>query len=90
MIFHRPGRRESAVRQGKHKLFVKWTTKGEVETRELYSVDRIPTEEGNDIARKNSRKADELQSLLVNYLESVNAEKPKPRSKGKGKKRKKN
>jgi arylsulfatase A len=88
LIFHRPGRRESAVRQGKHKLFVKWTTKGEVETRELYSVDRIPTEEGNDIARKNSRKADELQSLLVNYLESVNAEKPKPRSKGK--KRKKN
>jgi arylsulfatase A len=85
LIFHRPGRRESAVRQGKHKLFVKWTIKGEVETRELYSVDRIPTEEGNDIAKKNSQKADELQTLLVNYLESVNAEKPKPRGKGKGK-----
>jgi arylsulfatase A len=85
LIFHRPGKRESAIRQGDHKLFVNWDIKGKVTASELYRVDANPTEEGNGLKKQNPRKAADLQKLLLNYLESVNAEKPKPRGKRKKK-----
>ncbi len=83
LIFHRPGKLESAIREGRHKLFIKWTPQGEIAASELYLVERNPAEEGNDLAAKNAEKVDVLQKKLLTYLESVDAEKPKPKKKKK-------
>ncbi|MDF1754472.1 MAG: sulfatase [Verrucomicrobiales bacterium] len=74
LFFHRPGKRESAVRQGDLKLFVNWNPKGEINSRELYQVEPNPRERGHNIASKHPEKADAMQSLLLGYLKSVNAE----------------
>ncbi|MDF1814009.1 MAG: sulfatase [Verrucomicrobiales bacterium] len=74
LFFHRPGKRESAVRQGDHKLFVKWHPKGKIISRELYQIEPDPREQGHDIAASHPEKADAMQSLLLDYLKSVNAE----------------
>ena len=86
LIFHRPGKFESAIRHGDHKLFVKWNAKGEVDSTELYQLDPNPTEEGRDLKAGQLQTAAELQKRLLGYLESVNAEKPKPRAPRKGRK----
>lgn len=89
LIFHRPRRLESAIRKGQHKLFVKWTPQGKIKVTELYQVDPRPTEEGHDLADKNPQKVAALKKQLLQFLESVDAEKPKPatpkRKKGKRK-----
>ena len=79
LIFHRPGKLESAIRAGQHKLFVKWTVQGQIANRELYRVDENPTEHGNDIAESNPDLVKKLEKTLLDYLDSVDAEKPKPR-----------
>ena len=81
LIFHRPGKFESAIRQGRHKLFVKWTAQGKIAAAELYVVDPNPAEEGRNLAAGNPKKVAALRKELVQYLASVDAEKPKPRSK---------
>lgn len=81
LIFHRPGKFESAIRQDRHKLFVKWTPQGKIAATELYLVDPNPTEQGHDLAKRNPKKANALQKQLLEYLESVDAEEPKPRVK---------
>ena len=81
LIFHRPGKLQSAIRQDRHKLFVKWTPQGKIAASELFLVDPNPTEEGHDLAAKNPEKTDALREQLLAYLESVDAEKPKPRAK---------
>ena len=87
LIFHRPGRRQSALRQADHKLFINWTTKGAIDSSELYLVNANPTEEGNNIKGKNPQRAAALQKQLLDYLKSVDAEKPKPAGRRKKKKR---
>lgn len=85
LIFHRPGKLESAIREGDYKLFVRWTSQGKIATRELYRVNVNPTEQGNGLTSKDEAKADTLEKRLLKYLSSVNAEKPSPK-KGKQKK----
>ena len=89
LIFHRPRRLESAIRQGRHKLVIKWTPQGKIKAAELYEVDPNPTEEGHDLADKNPKKVAAMKEQLLQYLESVDAEEPKPaaskRKKGKRK-----
>lgn len=80
LIFHRPRRLESAIRQGRHKLFVKWTPQGRIAATELYDVDPNPTEEGRNLAAENPGKVGALREQLLGYLGSVDAEKPKPRN----------
>lgn len=80
LIFHRPGRMFSAIRQGEHKLVVYWQVNGKVRSRELYRFDSHPREEGRDIAGKDPATADRLQGILLAYLDSVNAEKPRPKA----------
>ena len=75
LFFHRPGRRFSAIRQGDYKLMLFWTPDGAVHHRELYHLDPDPREEGRNIVESKSAKADELQELLLAYLNSVDAEK---------------
>jgi len=77
LIFHRPGRSFSAIRQGDYKLLLFWRRDGKVRTRELYRFDPDPREEGRDLAAERPDKADALQRLLLTYLKSVNAEIPK-------------
>lgn len=79
LIFHRPGKYESAIRNAEHKLFVKWTDNGKISDRQLYRVDENPTEDGNDITDDNPELVKTLEGKLLGYLESVAAEKPKPR-----------
>lgn len=76
LIFHRPGRLFSAIRQGDYKLMLFWKPDGSIDGRELYRVAPNPREEGNDIAEKEPAKADAMQKTLVDFLKSVNAEQP--------------
>ncbi|MGB0578894.1 MAG: sulfatase-like hydrolase/transferase [Limisphaerales bacterium] len=78
LIFHRPRKFESTIRQGRHKLFVSWTPQGKIKAAELYAVDPNPTVEGNNLADKNPKRVVALQKQLLQFLESVDAEKPKP------------
>lgn len=92
LIFHRPGKMFSAIRQGEHKLMVYWQLNGDVQKRELFQFDSHPREEGHDIADKDPATADRLQAILLAYLDSVNAEKPKagaPKKKKGGNRKKK-
>lgn len=85
VVFHRPGRGVSAIRQSQHKLMVYWKADGTVQRRELYDVGDNPVEQNRDIAAMNLKRADELQAVLVQFLKSVDAEKPadfSPKRKG--------
>lgn len=85
LFFHRPGRRMSAVRQGAWKLMVFWTQAGEVASRELYHVGKNPREvAGRDLATVEAEKAEAMETLLLDYLKEVDAEKV-PAGKGKKK-----
>ena len=77
IFFHRPGKMFSTIRRGDHKLMIYWTPEGKVRTRELYQVNPNPREEGHDVADKLPAKVDELETALLNFLKSVDAEKPK-------------
>ncbi len=85
LIFHRPGRRESAIRDEVFKLFIKWTPQGKIAARELYQVDEDPREEGHDVSVEHPQKVKSLESQLLSYLESVDAEKPSPNQRKKPK-----
>ncbi|MEM7147855.1 MAG: sulfatase-like hydrolase/transferase, partial [Verrucomicrobiota bacterium] len=87
LFFHRPGKKESAIRKDDHKLRVVWNTDGTVASRELYQVDPNPVEEGNNIADAHPETADLLQKQLLDYLESVDAETPSPPAPKKKKKK---
>lgn len=76
LIFHRPGRKVFAIRQGDDKLLLFWDKNGAVASRELYRFSPDPRETGRDRATEDPAKADALQSVLVAYLKSVNAETP--------------
>ncbi len=80
LIFHRPGKFESAIRENNDKLFIKWTPQGQIAAREFYRVDLNPTEHGHDRAKDNSTRVDAMEKRLLEYLASVNAEKPKPKT----------
>jgi arylsulfatase A-like enzyme len=76
LIFHRPRRKFSAIRQDDYKLMLFWTAEGDVSSRELYRFNPDPREEGRDLSDVRPEKADALQEMLLNYLESVDAETP--------------
>jgi arylsulfatase A-like enzyme len=89
LVFHRPMRRVSAIRQGQHKLLIEWTSKGEVQSRKVTDVRSDPSEK-KDLSNSNPALADALQKKLAGYLKSVNARMPgrsgkRDRSPGKGK-----
>lgn len=91
LIFHRPGRLVSVIRQGEYKLLVNWNRNNTIASRELFRFAPDPREEGRDIARKEPARADALQATLLSYLESVNAEQvPAGGGGGGGKGKKKN
>lgn len=92
LFFHRPRRLESAVRSADHKLHIQWNVKGEVTNRQLFKVDLNPTEEGNDLAADHPELVQSLEKKLLEYLTSVDAEKPKPQppKKKRNNKKKKN
>jgi len=78
LIFHRPGRLSSAIRQGPYKLFIKWNKDAEIESRNLYNLDaEVIESERTDIIGSMTDQADQLQNTLLNYLRSVNARDPK-------------
>ena len=76
IFFHRPGRGFSAIRRGDHKLMVFWRADGTVARRELCHVGANPREEGRDIANEQKPTADAMETILLEFLESVDAEKP--------------
>lgn len=80
LFFHRPRRNYSVVRQGDHKLILFWNSLGGVQGRELYEVDSNPREtDARDLAKENPGRADELQALLIDYLQEVGAYYPPPK-----------
>ncbi len=78
LIFHRPQRGQSAIRQGDYKLMLNWTKQGGIRSRALYKLDTHPREEGADLAEAQPKRAAALEKLLLEYLESVDAEKAGP------------
>lgn len=88
LIFHRPRRLFSVVRQGPYKLMVHWNRKDEIVSRELYRLDADPREDMRGIAEEKPEVAASLERLLRDYLDQVDAEKvaevrrPRPRRKG--------
>lgn len=74
LIFHRPGNRVSAIRQGDYKLLANWDRKGGIASRQLFNVASNPIEEGRDIASQEPARADALEKALLAYLKSVKAE----------------
>ena len=83
LYFHRPGRTESALRQGDYKLMLKWKVTGEIVSRALYMVSKNPREEGRDIASDHPDRVAAMEKVLLDHLEAVDAEKPTPRVKKK-------
>jgi arylsulfatase A-like enzyme len=77
LVFHRPGRGVSAIRQGDYKLMLAWDKNGGIASRELYRFAPDPREAGRDIAKQEPARADRLQAVLLDYLESTNAETPR-------------
>jgi arylsulfatase A len=72
LIFHRPRVLQSAVRQGDYKLFIKWNKNGEIQSRSLYNMSKSVVEnENNDILEKSPEKADQLQKILLDHINSV-------------------
>ena len=76
VVFHRPGRRVSAIRQGNDKLMVFWKSDGTVARRELFDVGENPREEGRDTAAKQKSKTRTMEATLLAFLKSVDAETP--------------
>lgn len=76
LVFHRPKRGYSSIIKGNFKLVVKWNHSAEIEKLQLYDLSLNPVEDGNEISEKHPKKVNELQKKLMNYLKSVNAEKP--------------
>lgn len=74
LFFHRPRRSFSAIREGDYKLMLYWSKDGSVDRHELYKVDRNPTEEGNEITKKNAAIAEKLKNRLLAHLYLVDAE----------------
>lgn len=76
IFFHRPRRGFSAIRQGNQKLMVFWRQNGTIARRELYDVGENPREEGRDIAGEFQGRAEELEGMLLGFLEAMDAEGP--------------
>ena len=75
LVFHRPGKYVSAIRQNDLKLMVNWTPEGKIKSRSLHDVKSDPAESKN-LANANVEKADQLEKLLLEFLATVHAEKP--------------
>ncbi len=75
LVFHRPGRFMSAIRQGDDKLFINWTPQGKIKSRVLSDLKSDPYEQKN-LAESKTAKADELQAKLLGYLKKVEARAP--------------
>jgi arylsulfatase A-like enzyme len=89
LVFHRPRRRGSILTQGEYKLFLNWDKDGKPSGAALYNTLKDPTE-GTDLAAKQPERVASMQSTLLTFLESVNAEKagavPNPKKNKKKKK----
>jgi arylsulfatase A-like enzyme len=79
LLFHRPRRLMSAVRQGSDKLFVTWKPTGGVDAMALHDVGRDPREtEERDRSANEPERTQELFKILSMHLDAVDAERPKP------------
>lgn len=75
LVFHRPRRYVSVIRQNDFKLMVNWTPTGSIKSRSLHNVKTDPIE-SKDLAKIDVEKADRLEKLLLTFLDDVDAEKP--------------
>ncbi|QDU38347.1 Choline-sulfatase [Maioricimonas rarisocia] len=75
LIFHRPRRRMSAIREGRYKLFVEWNANGKIRSTALFDVHADPAE-SNDLSASDPERAARLRKMLTDYLAAVDAEQP--------------
>ena len=68
IIFHRPEKLFSAIRERDHKLMLFWKRNGEVDRHELFDVNANPTEEGNDLSVEKPDKAESMKPKLTELL----------------------
>ena len=78
LIFHRPNRGFSAIRQGDYKLMLLWNKTGEIHGHELYKLSSDPREAEHELSKSQPKKTASLKQSLLAYLESVDAEKTLP------------
>jgi hypothetical protein len=74
LIFHRPDRDVSVIRQGEYKLLLNWDKDGVVASRELYRFAPDPRETDRNIASKEPERVRQLEAALLAYLKSSGAE----------------
>jgi arylsulfatase A-like enzyme len=87
LIFHRPGNRVSAFREGEYKLLLNWDPQGRVASRELYRFAPDPREKDRDIARQEAGRIAKMEAALLAHLKTVKAETVQSMPTKKGKKR---
>ena len=79
LVFHRPLHKrdpQSAIRVGDWKLMILWKVRNRERQRLLFNLaDDIGEKE--DLSKQMPQKADQLETMLINYLQEVDAEKPK-------------
>jgi arylsulfatase A-like enzyme len=79
LVFHRPLHRrdpQSAIRVGDWKLMILWKVRNRERQRLLFNLAEDVGEQ-NDLSKQMPEKADQLERVLIDYLERVGAEKPK-------------
>jgi arylsulfatase A len=74
LIFHRPVRGVSVIRQGDYKLLLNWDKNGAVASRELYRFAPDPRETDRNMAKQEPDRVRQLETLLLAYLKSAKAE----------------
>ncbi len=80
LVFHRPKHRRdpaSAIRVGDYKLLLRYPTAARSRARMLFDLAADPLE-SRDLSGERSDEADELERMLLGYLQSVEAEEPEP------------
>ena len=70
LLFHRPRRHQSAIRQGDYKLLIHWERPGRIKARGLHNVRSDPGEE-EDLSQSELDRADGLEKKLTDYLSGL-------------------
>lgn len=81
LVFHRPKHRRdpaSAIRVADYKLLLRYSTAARPRSRLLFDLADDPLEQ-RDLSEERAEKADELERMLLAYLQSVGAEETRDR-----------
>lgn len=77
IIFHRPDRFGSVLRDKDHKLMLTWNRDATVGSVQLFHLSKKLTENADDAITTDEARKETMKSSLLQFLSEVNADKPK-------------